>query len=232
MLNLLSGVIRNDPSVYGGYVSADGAYTPAPVVDPALYGQAKPVVPVYMQPGTKRVDTPVNKTIRYYALGLALAQLDSTWDSTLDFSTYVNVTLKGSSDDVTYAPGTPVTEFTHPQSRLVYRAAQIDPARPGIGVTVLTELNEIVGVSGTPGTLPAKYGLVSGGVQLPNWYTARANVDKAQADAQANTDMTKTDAFQTAYTTALQVFTFVDYLMGYRVDLLGDIRTFRHGFGY
>jgi hypothetical protein len=230
MLNLLSGVIRDDPSAYGGYVSG-GVYKPAPVVDPTIFGKATYPMPEYMLPTAKRVATPVNKTIRYYALGLSLAQLDSTWDSTLDFSSYTNVTLKGSSDDVTYAPGTQVVEFTSPQSHLVYRAAQIDPARPGIGVTVLQELNQIVGVAGTPGGLPKKYGTV-GSDALPDWQTAKANLASAQTAAAQNADMTKTMNLQAAYTQAVQVFNYVDYLVNYRIDLLGDIRTFRHAFGY
>jgi hypothetical protein len=229
MLNLLSGVIRNDATTYGGYVS-NGIYKPSPVVDPTIFGKATYQMPEYMLPTAKRVDTPVNKTIRYYALGLALAQLDSTWDSTLDFSSYVNVTLKGSSDDVSYAPGTAVTEFADPVSHLVYRAAQIDPARPGIGVTVLQELNQIVGVPGTEGTLPKKYG-TSGGQPLPDWTTAKAKLEEARVAAVANTDATKTAALQTAYTRALQIFNAVDYHLSYRIDLLGDIRTFRHAFG-
>ncbi|MEO5767976.1 MAG: zinc-dependent metalloprotease [Polyangia bacterium] len=228
MLNLLSGVIRNDASVYGGYVTG-GAYTPAPVVDPTTFGKASFPTPPYLLPTAKRVDTPVNKTIRYYALGLALAQLDSTWDSTLDFSSYTNVTLKGSSDDVTYAPGTPVVEYVDPLSHLVYRAAQVDPARPGIGVTVLQELNQIVGQPGTPGTLPKKYGTV-GGVGLPDWYTARTQLDAAQAAAKADTSMAHAMALQTRYTQALEIFNAVDYYLNYRVDLLGDIRAFRHAF--
>jgi hypothetical protein len=230
MLNLLSGVIRDDPTMYGGYVSGN-TYRPSPVVDPSIFGKASYATPEYMLPTARRVATPVNKTIRYYALGLALAQLDSTWDSTLDFSTYINVTLKGSSEDVTYAPGTPVTEFTDPQSKLVYRAAQIDPARPGIGVTVLQELNQILGVQGTPATLPKKYG-TTGGAALPDWSTARANVAAAQAAAAANTDNSKTAALQTAYTNALTIQTYVDYLLNYRIDLLGDIRGFRNAFRY
>ena len=228
MLNLLSGVIRNDPTAYGGYVSS-GIYKPAPVVDPNTFGKATYPMPEYMLPGAKRVDTPVNKTIRYYALGLSLAQLDSTWDSTLDFATYTNVTLKGSNDDVTYAPGAPVVEFTDPTSHLTYRAAQIDPVRPGIGVTVLQELNQIAGVQGTAGTLPKKYGTV-GGQGLPDWYTAKAQMDAAQTASQKNTDTTKAVALQTAYTKSLQIFNAVDYNLNFRIDLLGDIRTFRHAF--
>ena len=70
MLNLLSGVIRNDPPRYGGYV-LNGVYTPTPVVDPATFGKATFPMPAYMLPNVKRVDTPVNKTDPHYALGLA-----------------------------------------------------------------------------------------------------------------------------------------------------------------
>ncbi len=228
MLTLLSGVIRNDPTAYGGYV-ASGVYKPAPVVDPSIFGKATYPMPEYMLPTAKRVDTPVNKTIRYFALGLALAQLDTTWDSTLDFGSYANVTLKGSNDDLTYAPGTTVVEFSDPTSHQVYHAAQIDPTRPGIGVTVLQELNQIAGVPGTPGTLPKKYG-TSGGQPLPDWYTAKGNMAAAQAAAAQNTDMTKSAAIQTAYTNAVEIFNAVDYTLNYRIDLLGDIRTFRRAF--
>jgi len=251
ILNLLSGVIRDDPTSYGGYASA-GIYKASPVVDPNIFGKATYPMPDYMLPTVKRVDTPVNKTIQYYALGLSLSQLDSTWDNTLDFATYTNVTLKGAVDDVEYAPGTMVSEFVHPTSRLVYRAAQIDPLRPGIGVTVIKELNQLVGVQGTPGTLPSRYGTATlptcasdvcypffqatvaageGGAQLlPDWYTGKALMDAAQAAAQQNTDPAKAADFQTAYGAALQNFNIVDVLLNYKVDLLGDIRTFRHAF--
>ena len=105
----------------------------------------------------------------------------------------------------------------------------MDPARPGIGVTVLQELNQIAGQPGTPGTLPKKYGTV-GGVGLPDWYTARAQLDAAQAAAKADTSTAHAMALQTSYTQALQIFNAVDYYLNYRVDLLGDIRAFRHAF--
>ena len=243
-------MIRDDPTAYGGYASA-GIYKAAPVVDPSIFGKATYPMPDYMLPTVKRVDTPVNKTIQYYALGLALSQLDSTWDNTLDFATYTNVTLKGANDDVEYAPGTTVSEFVHPTSRLVYRAAQIDPVRPGIGVTVIKELNQLVGVAGTPGTLPAKYGTATlptcatdvcypffqrtvaageGAQPLPDWYTGKALKDAAQAAAQQNTDTSKAADLQKAYEAALQNFNIVDVLLSFKVDLLGDIRTFRHAF--
>jgi hypothetical protein len=217
MLNLLSGIIRDDPSAYGGY-APNGVYSPTPVVDPTTFGKVSYPTPDYMLPTTKRVDTPDTKTIEYYALLLGMADLDSTWDQTLDFSNYINITLKGSSDDSTYATGTTVVEFTHPTSHLVYRAAQVDATHPGIGMTLLQEMNAMVGVQGTAGTLLPKYGMIKN-QPLPDWYTAKAQLDAAQAAGD-----------QTAYQDALSVFNYVDSLLGLRSDLLGDIRTFRHAF--
>jgi hypothetical protein len=219
MLNLLSGITRNDPTVYGGYVSA-GKYVPMPVVDPAIYGKASFDMPEYMKPGAKRVDTPVNKTIRYYALGLSLAQLSSTWDSTLDFSNYANVSIKGSNDDVEFAPGTVIDEFVHPQSHQVYRAARAGGSSRGIGVELIQELNLISGKEGVAGTLPKKYGLDQyTQLPYPDWFTAKAALETARASGN-----------QTAYQRAFEAFTIVDSIFSYRVDLLNDVRIFRNAF--
>jgi hypothetical protein len=220
MLNLISGVIRNDPSTYGGY-AVQGQFVPTPVVDLTTYGQVAPALPPYMQPGSRRVDTPVNKTIRYWALGLTLANLDSTWDSALDISNYLNVTLKGAIDDVTYDPSVPVKEFVHPQTGQTYRAAQLDTQRTGIGVSIIDELNVIAGVAGTPGTLPFKYGAYSDGTPIPDWQTAKASLDAAVLSGDQN-----------QYNVALANFQNADYLLAYQVDLLSDLRRFRSAFGY
>ncbi|HET6150031.1 MAG TPA: zinc-dependent metalloprotease [Polyangia bacterium] len=219
MLNLLSGVIRNDPTSYGGYVSG-GLFSPTPVVDLTTYGKVKFDPPPYMQPGTRRVDTPVNKTIRYWALGLAFANLDSSWDYTLDISNYLIVTLKGALDDVTFAPGVTVVEWAHPQSGLVYRAPHLDPARLGIGEKLIQELNQITGTWGVPGTMPTKFGYdYDADAPSPDWQTARANLEAAAA----GTD-------QAAFEHATSVFQNVDLALSYRVDLLNDLRRFRMAF--
>jgi hypothetical protein len=221
MLNLLSGVIRNDPSTYGGFIDA-GQYSSTPVVDMDILGKVKFDMPNYMMPNAKRVDTPVNKTIRFYTLGMTMAALDSTWDSTLDIGKYMMVSLKGSNDDLTYPAGMTIKEFTHPQTGETYRAPVYDPTKSdaNIGVKLVNELNLLSGQKGTPGTLPLRYGTFDN-KPLPDWQTAKANLDLAAAgtDSQALTDATT-------------IFQEVDSALAYRVDLLGDLRLFRRAFSY
>lgn len=221
MLNLISGVIRNDPTTYGGY-SNGGVFTPTPVVDFNTYGKATYPPPMYMQAGTPRVDTPVNKTIQYWALGFILANLNSTWDYTLDISNYLNVTVKGAIDDVTYDPSITVKEFTHPQSGQVYRAPVLDPQRQAVGVQIIDDLTTIAGAKGVTGTIPTKFGALDvQGTPYPDWQTAKANLDAAHAAGD-----------QAAYQRAQSIFQYIDYLLAYRVDLLNDLRNFRRAFGY
>ncbi len=226
MLNLLSGVIRNDPSVYGGY-SVGGQFTTTPVVDLDIMGKVTYPMPDYMKPDTKRIDTPVNKTIRWYALGLALSQLDSTWDSTLDISNYLAVTQKGAVDDTLFS--SPVHEFTHPVSGITYRAPQFDDKHIAVGVQVIDELNTMIGKPGVEGTISGRYGAVFMSKPdgtftqdpIPDWYTAKARLDAAKASGD-----------QAKYTYAVGAFQQVDSLLAYRVDLLNDLRMFRRAFAF
>jgi hypothetical protein len=247
MLNLLSGVIRNDPTTYGGYVpttgSATGLYQPTPVVDLTRYGQANPPMPEYMKPGNQRVDTPVNKTIQYFAIGLALANLDTSWDATLDISNYLAVSIKGSKDDMTYnLPPSQVVEYTHPQTGITYRAPLVATdisgtvnVAGGIGATTIKELIALTGVEGTPGTIDRKYGADSAGNPLPDWQTAKANLQAAKDAVANNTDTsaTTTTKLQAAFQEANAIYQYVDQsLVAYRVEGLDDIRSFRQVFGY
>ncbi len=213
MVSLLSGVIRNDPSSYGA--TWNEGITPTPVVDLTTYGVLNPPVPLYAQPGVPRIDTPVNLTIRYWTLLLALARLGSTWDATLDFQNYLVVAVKGSDDDFTLDPKAKVVEYTHPETGVIYRAPDASTPR-NIGAQILDELASITGTSGVAGTIPAKYGTYSDGSPLPDWYTAKAAVDAAAA----GTD-------QTAYQNALATLSVVEQVLEYRVDLISDIRLFR-----
>ncbi|HEY2901427.1 MAG TPA: zinc-dependent metalloprotease [Polyangia bacterium] len=226
MLNLFSGVIRNDPSTYGGYV-AGTQYNATPVVDLNIWGKATYDMPVYMLPTTKRVDSPINKTIEYYALGLALSQLDNTWDSSLDISNYLLVTQKGAVDDTTFT--VPVHEFTHPVSGITYRAPQFDDKHVGVGVQVIDDLNVLVGKPGVNGTMPGSYGTYGytnsdttvAQTAIPDWNTAKAALDAAKASGNA-----------AAYNNANSAFLAADFWLSYKVDLLNDLRNFRKAFGY
>ncbi len=213
MLNLFSGIIRNDPGKYGGTL-VGGVYQPTPVVDSSVFGIAGAPVPVYAQPGTPHVDTPVNKTIRYWAILTALARLGSTWDATLDFQNFLVVSVKGSNDDQTWGSNITVKEYTHPITGVIYRAP-VYTAPANIGAQVLDELSEITGTPGVRGTLATKWGTY-GTTPIPNWYTAKSDLDAATA----GTD-------QAAYDKAQVIFSHVDYLIGYRLDLISDIRSFR-----
>jgi Met-zincin len=223
VINLLSGVIRDDPSSYGA--TWNEGIVPTPVVDLSTYGVLNPPVPPYAQPGTPRIATPVNVTVRYWTLLLALSRLGSDFDATLDFQNFLVVSAKGADDDFTASPTTPVLEYTHPETGTVYRAP--DPATssatgvPGstprnIGAQILDELASITGKSGVTGTLPTRFGTYSDGSPLPDWYTAKAAVDAAAA----GTD-------QAAYSQAQAIYSAVEQVLEDRVDLVSDIRLFR-----
>jgi hypothetical protein len=210
MLKLLSGVIRDDSASYGGTM-VNGVYQPTLVVDPRTFGTlgATPT-----PRGPVVVDTPVNKTIRYWALLLGLARLGSTWDATLDFQNHLVVSVKGSNDDQAWGSNITVREYTHPQTGVIYRA----PVYPGvgnIGSGILDELAELTGSAGVRGTLSDKWGTYKDN-PVPTWYTAKADLDAAAA----GTD-------QKAYEDAQEIFTILDQMVAYRIDLISDIRSFR-----
>ena len=155
-----SGVIRNDPSAYGGYVSSVGALHRRRRSSTSTSGaRSTPPMPPYMQPGAKRVDTPVNKTIRYYALGLALANLNSTWDCTLDISNYLAVDSQGLDRRRHLRPRRDRPRVHPPADRPDLPVAAVRRP-PGIGAQLVDELNQIVGQPGVPRALPPKYGVL------------------------------------------------------------------------
>jgi hypothetical protein len=173
--------------------------------------------PPYAQPGAVHIETPVNKSIRYWALLFGLGRLGSSWDVTLDFQNFLAIGVKGADDDFVVAP-TAVVEYTHPETGLVFRAlTNGGGAAPNIGKQLLDELNGITGVAGTTnGTIPTNITSYTDGTPVPNWYACR----KALDDASAGTD-------QDAYNRAISLFNYVNQLVAYRIDLIGDIRIFR-----
>jgi hypothetical protein len=193
-----------------------------PVVDLTTWGQLNQPAPPYAQPNAVHIATPVNKSIRYWALLYGLGRLGSTWDYTLDFQNFLAVSVKGADDDFAVADPTLVYEWAHPETGIVYRATtNTNGAAPNIGHQLLKELNDITGVAGTTnGTIPVNIGSYSDGSAMPNWYAA-----KAALDAAAN------GSDQTAYTNALSTYNFVNNnMLGYRIDLIADIRMFRRLF--
>ena len=219
VVKLISGVIRSDPSAYaatfGGSAQAP-TYQPTPVVDITTFGLLNPPTPNYAQPGAVHIDTPVNKSIRYWALLYGLGRLGSSWDFTLDFQNFLAIGVKGADDDFTVAPNA-VVEYTHPETGIVFRATtNQNGASPNIGKQILDELNAMTGVKGTRGTMPLSIGMYTDGTPLPDWYTARADLDAAAA----GTDQTK-------YNDANSTFNYVNNLVGYDMDLIADIRMFR-----
>src|SRR5262245_56216598 len=224
VVKLLSGVIRNDPMDYaatlsttlpmsGGGVPTYG-YQPTPVIDPVTFGDVTAPPPPYMT--APRVLTPVNKSVRRWALMFALARLGSTWDYTLDFQNFLTIGIKGTDDDFTVG-ASGVVEYTHPETGLVYRATtNTAGTSPNIGKQIITELNDITGTAGVPGTIPVSITSYTNGDPLPNWYTAKADLDAAVAAKE-----------QMAYETAIGIYNYVNSLVGYRLDLVGDIRLFR-----
>jgi hypothetical protein len=213
VINLLSGVIRDDPSSYGG-VWNEGI-VPTPVVDLTTYGVVNPPIPPYSQAGTPRIATPVNVTVRYWTLLLSLARLGSDFDATLDFQNFLVVSAKGADDDFTLDPTAKVLEYTHPETGVIYRAPDVSTPR-NIGAQILDEMASITGQQGVAGTLPTRFGTNSDGTPLPDWYTAKAALDAAMA----GTD-------QTAYSNAQSTFSVVEQVLSDRTDLISDIRLFR-----
>jgi hypothetical protein len=213
VINLLSGIIRDDPSSYGA-IWQEGI-APTPVVDLTTYGVLNPPVPPYAQPGTPRIATPVNVTVRYWTLLYALSRLGSDFDATLDFQNYLVVSAKGADDDFTLDPAAKVLEYTHPETGVIYRAPDVTTPR-NIGAQILDELASITGKNGVTGTLPTRFGTYSDGTPLPDWYTAKAAVDAAAA----GTD-------QAAYNNAQAILSNIEQVLEDRVDLVSDIRLFR-----
>jgi hypothetical protein len=175
--------------------------------------------PTYAQPNAVHILTPVNKSIRYWALLFGLGRLGSSWDFTLDFQNFLAIGVKGADDDFTIANNA-VVEYAHPETGITFRApTNGGGAAPNIGRQILDELNAITGTQGTRGTVPLNIGAYTDGSPVPNWYSAKADVDAAAA----RTDQ----GAQDAYSQALSTFNYVNGLVGYRMDLIGDIRMFR-----
>jgi hypothetical protein len=226
IIDLFTGVILGDPRRFGG-VAMGGKYQPVPVVDPSTYGKVNPTTPAYMS--APRIATPMSKTVRWYAMLLAMQNYNNTWDSVVNIAHYMRVALKGADDDIDWG-GATVLEFVHPVTQQTFRAAKVSNERPGITATLVDELNALVGKPGVVGSIPSRFGLAPTnttlGITTPHpyadWHSAKAEVDAAKADTGPNA--------QLRYDRATAHFDYVNSLVNSRVDTLSDIRTIRRYF--
>lgn len=170
VLNLLDGVIRNDVSTYGAAVMPGADTTmglqPVQVVDTQNYGAANYRGVQVLPDNTPRIKTPVNRTLRDYAILLSLINLNSAWDSTLDSGEFLRISQVGSGDDITVGLGTESKTFTNPLTGQQFKAwkmlsdsPQADRASISTGYNLVSELIDIAGDGANPDTLDgARFG--------------------------------------------------------------------------
>jgi hypothetical protein len=123
MLNLLGGIITDDARKFSGRVK-NGKYVAKPIVDErVLAGQPSEYETLPL------LQTGNSYTVRWYASLLGMAYLTSDLDSTMDFTHFFKVSLKGSSDDILYQgvnenDADVYAEVTDPLTHYTYRATQ------------------------------------------------------------------------------------------------------------
>ena len=168
VVKLLSGVIRNDGRTMPRRSAAPRRIRPTNRCRSSTsrrFGMVNPPTPPYAQPNAVHILTPVNKSIRYWALLYGLGRLGSSWDFTLDFQNFLAIGVKGADDDFTTAAGASV-EYTHPETGIVFRATTNSAGTtPNIGKQMLDELTAITGVKGTRGTVPLNIGAYTDGTR-------------------------------------------------------------------
>ena len=210
VVKLLSGVIRNDPSQYAatiGGTAQQPVLQPMPVIDLETFGLVGNPKPPYAQPGSVHVQTPVNRSIRYWAMLFGLGRLGSTWDFTLDFQNFLTIGVKGADDDFTVGSNA-VVEFTHPETGIVFRATTNSAGSvPNIGKQILDELTAIVGVSGTRGTIPVSIDSYTDGSpcrtgtpRRPTWTRRRRGPTRRSTATRSRCSTTSTGRSAIAWT--------------------------------
>ena len=105
-------------NAFNPYAMAD-QIAPRALVAPEAFGQA----PEDMI-GTPQVQAPMGYDTVFQAFLLATVFNTSSFDSVLDFDEYITISEAGSSDDRDYPEAWDVVTFTHPQTGVVFRAAQ------------------------------------------------------------------------------------------------------------
>ncbi len=170
VLNLLDGIIRNDVSNYGGAITltqdSTMSFRNVPIVDMENYGEANYQGVAVLPANTPRIETPVTRSLRDYAIILSLVNLNSAWDSTLDSGEFLRVAQVGSGDDITVGLSTDSKVFTNPLTGQQFKAWKMMPDNPqsskasiSTGYNLVSELVDIVGDGANPTTLDgARYG--------------------------------------------------------------------------
>ena len=111
---------------------------PRALVAPEAFGQT----PADMV-GTPQIKAPIGYNTVFQALLLSTVFNTSSYDAVLDFDEYLAISEEGSSDDREYPEGWDVTTFSHPQTGVVYRAAQTTD-NLSIGYALLVEAERFV----------------------------------------------------------------------------------------
>ncbi|MGB0647297.1 MAG: hypothetical protein ACPGQS_09000, partial [Bradymonadia bacterium] len=126
-----------DGESYLPYAMAESVM-PRALVAPEAFGQT----PADMV-GTPQIKAPIGYNTVFQALLLSTVFNTSSYDAVLDFDEYLAISEAGSSDDREYPEGWDVTTFSHPQTGVVYRAAQTTD-NLSIGYALLVEAERFV----------------------------------------------------------------------------------------
>lgn len=135
-LDAISGEMVQDED--GGF-----SYRPVPIVDPQTYGTS------LSRERGPIVAPAISLDHRDWALLLGMVFFNSTYDDTVEFREFLQVSVKGSEDDFDYGwvdkeDPEQYVEFVNPSSRKIYRAAASPRSQElSYGYRVVREAKEI-----------------------------------------------------------------------------------------
>jgi hypothetical protein len=155
--------------------------------------------------------TPVNRSIRNWALILGMGRLGSTWDNTLDFQNSRSPSRAATTTSRSARPGRRI--HAPRDGRHLPRADQRGRGRGHIGKQIVDELNAITGVAGTRDA-SLNLGSYSDGT--------RSQLVLGKADVDAG----RQPGNQTAYDRGSRSTT-TSTRCSVRIDPIGDIRAYR-----
>ena len=161
MLRRFSGLIRGEHDGYRSVVvdddtTGDKVVRYKPFFDEELEDGTS--VQQWLQ-GAPEIEPAWSWTLQYYALAYAIANWSSINDSSPEFYRFTKIAVKGTPEDIDYPTDIPIVEYADPETRITYRAPDIQ-ARPrqvlvsdippyeqvnawGIGADILKKADEI-----------------------------------------------------------------------------------------